>query len=87
MLLDLPPGCARTAKISTLGPLTWISGPDWFYLRHAYLQIVRIDKQYEIPPAIPDLNVNYHRNLMEKGWRTGLRPLTIVQPEVSSSPP
>ena len=46
-----------------------------------FVQIVRIDKQYEIPPQIPDLNVNYHRNLMEKEWRTGLKPLNIVQPE------
>ena len=46
-----------------------------------FVQVVRIDKQYEIPPQIPDLNVNYHRNLMEKEWRTGLKPLNIVQPE------
>lgn len=45
------------------------------------LQIVRIDKQHDIPPHIPDLNFNYHRNLMEKEWRTGLRPLHIAQPD------
>ncbi|GAQ81207.1 Copper amine oxidase [Klebsormidium nitens] len=44
-------------------------------------KIVRIDKQYEAPPHIPDRNVNYHRNLMEKEWRTDLKPLNIVQPE------
>lgn len=42
---------------------------------------MRIDKQYETPPHIPDRNVNYHRNLMEKEWRTDLKPLNIVQPE------
>lgn len=48
---------------------------DW------HVQIVRIDKQYEIPPSIPQLDVNYHRKLMEKGWRTGLKPLSIIQPQ------
>ena len=50
-------------------------------LTDCLLQVVRIDKQYEIPPPVPDLNINYHRNLMEKEWRTGLKPLNIVQPE------
>ena len=44
-------------------------------------QIVRVDKHYDVPQAVPDININYHRNLMEKEWRSGLKPLHIVQPE------
>ena len=45
------------------------------------LQVVRIDRQYDIAPPIPDVDQNYHRNLIEKPWRSGLKPLNIVQPE------
>ena len=29
-------------------------------------QILRIDKHYDVPQEVPELNVNYHRNLMEQ---------------------
>ena len=48
-------------------------------------QVVRIDKPYgDSPPATPTEDVNYHRDLMDQGWRQGLKPLTISQPEGAS---
>ena len=34
-------------------------------------------------PVIPTLNSNFHTKLVEqeRGWRTGLKPLNVVQPE------
>ena len=32
-------------------------------------------------PKVPDLDVNYHHTLQEQGWRGGLRPLNVVQPQ------
>ena len=45
------------------------------------MQVVRIDRQYDLAPPIPDIDHNYNRNLIEKPWRTDLKPLNIVQPE------
>jgi hypothetical protein len=32
-------------------------------------------------PELPKKSVNYHRELAEKGWRKGLKPLTVTQAE------
>ncbi len=47
-------------------------------------QVVNIDfpwKDAAEPWKVPKANSNYHRNLMDKGWRTSLKPLNIDQPE------
>lgn len=47
-------------------------------------QVVHIDfpwKDAAEPWKVPKANSNYHRNLMDKGWRTSLKPLNIDQPE------
>ena len=47
-------------------------------------QVVQIDfpwKDAAEPWKVPKANNNYHRNLMDKGWRTSLKPLNIDQPE------
>ena len=49
------------------------------------IQVVRIDTPHgDSPPAIPTEDVNYHRDLNTRGWRQGLKPLTVVQPEGAS---
>ena len=35
------------------------------------------DRKQELPRK----SVNYHRELAEKGWRKGLKPLTVTQTE------
>ena len=45
-------------------------------------QVVRIDTPHgKEMPELPKKSVNYHRELAEKGWRKGLKPLTVLQPE------
>lgn len=48
------------------------------------LQVIHIDTPHgkKIPP-LPDTDSNYHRDIAgaERPWRTGLKPLDIVQPE------
>ncbi|BDA50132.1 Primary amine oxidase [Coccomyxa sp. Obi] len=47
-------------------------------------KVVHIDfpwKDAAEPWKVPKANSNYHRNLMDKGWRTSLKPLNIDQPE------
>ena len=48
--------------------------------------MVRIDKPHgDSPPELPTVDVNYHRDLMDpKGWRQGLKTLTVAQPEGAS---
>ncbi len=44
--------------------------------------MVRIDRPHgKETPELPRKSVNYHRELAEKGWRKGLKPLTVQQPE------
>ena len=46
------------------------------------MQVVRIDRPHgKERPELPRKSVNYHRELAEKGWRKGLKPLTVQQPE------
>jgi Cu2+-containing amine oxidase len=48
------------------------------------VQVVQIDfpwKDAAEPWKVPKANSNYHRNLMDKGFRTSLKPLNIDQPE------
>ena len=43
-----------------------------------------MDKPYKVAGEkweVPQADNNYHRNLMNKGWRTTLKPLNIDQPE------
>ena len=43
-----------------------------------------MDKPYKVAGEkweVPKADNNYHRNLMDKGWRTTLKPLNIDQPE------
>eukprot|EP00803_Ostreobium_quekettii_P010562 evm.model.scf_1177.3 EVM.evm.TU.scf_1177.3 scf_1177:31016-41785(+) len=42
--------------------------------------VVHIDK-YDDVPKIPSLDVNYHHSLMDKGWRSDLKELQIIQPD------
>ena len=47
-------------------------------------QVVQVDKPYKVAGEkweVPQADNNYHRNLMNKGWRTTLKPLNIDQPE------
>ena len=45
-------------------------------------QVVRIDMPHgDRKKELPKKSVNYHRELAEKGWRKGLKPLTVTQPE------
>ncbi len=49
-----------------------------------HMQVVQIDfpwKDAAEPWKVPKANSNYHRNLMDKGFRTSLKPLNIDQPE------
>ena len=44
--------------------------------------MVRIDMPHgDRKQELPKKSVNYHRELAEKGWRKGLKPLTVTQPE------
>ena len=44
--------------------------------------MVRIDRPHgKERPELPKKSVNYHRELAEKGWRKGLKPLTVQQPD------
>ena len=44
-----------------------------------------MDKPYgDTPPEVPSVDVNYHRDFMDQGWRKGLKPLTVLQPEGAS---
>ena len=46
------------------------------------MQVVRIDRPHgDERPELPKKSVNYHRELAERGWRKGLKPLTVQQPE------
>jgi primary-amine oxidase len=48
-------------------------------------KVVHVDSPHgDAPPAVPSLNVNYHRDLCELPPRTGLKPLNIEQPEGGS---
>ena len=43
-----------------------------------------MDKPYKVAGEkweVPQADNNYHRNLMDKGWRNTLKPLNIDQPE------
>ena len=44
------------------------------------MKIVKIDMQSH-PNAIPDQDNNYHHNLVSK-FRTDIKPLHVIQPEV-----
>lgn len=54
------------------------------YLCALFPQVIHIDTPHgeKIPP-LPDTDSNYHRDIAgaERPWRTGLKPLDIVQPE------
>lgn len=47
-------------------------------------KVVQIDRPWgeaHEPWKVPKADSNYHRNLMNKPWRTSLKPLNIDQPE------
>ena len=45
------------------------------------VQIVHMENPHTLNPKVPDLDVNYHHTLQEQGWRGGLKPLNVVQPQ------
>ena len=45
------------------------------------LQIVHMETPHSVNVKVPELDVNYHHTLQEQGWRGGLKPLNVVQPQ------
>lgn len=45
------------------------------------MQIVHMETPHTLNPKVPDLDVNYVPSLQEQGWRGGLKPLNVVQPQ------
>ena len=46
------------------------------------LQVIHINQPYgDAAPAVPDLDMNYHRELQPQPWRDDIKPLNVMQPE------
>lgn len=68
------------------------ASPDDNFYAHPLDVVVVVELQskkvvqwwhHKANPIIPTLNSNFHTKLVdqERGWRTGLKPLNVVQPE------
>ena len=46
-----------------------------------HTQVVHWELPHSVNPGVPERDVNYHHTLMEQPWRSGLKPLNVVQPQ------